>query len=125
MGGTSAFGTRAGDVFTKITIGLAIIWTILAAGNVYALRITGNRFKGGSAVVPTAPALESTAGSDVQLGDESKPEGDVEMPAKSEAGGENPATETKPAPSSESAAPADNATPDEKPGAEKPDAAGF
>ncbi|MFV0441970.1 MAG: preprotein translocase subunit SecG, partial [Planctomycetaceae bacterium] len=30
MGGQSAFGTRAGDVFTKITCGIAVAWVILA-----------------------------------------------------------------------------------------------
>ena len=35
-GGQSAFGTRAGDVFTKITIGVAAVWFLLAgfSGNV-------------------------------------------------------------------------------------------
>lgn len=31
MGGQSAFGTRAGDIFTKITVGVAVVW-VLAAG---------------------------------------------------------------------------------------------
>lgn len=30
MGGQSAFGTKAGDVFTKITIVLAVVWVVLA-----------------------------------------------------------------------------------------------
>ncbi len=30
LGGQSAFGTKAGDVFTKITIVLAVIWVLLA-----------------------------------------------------------------------------------------------
>ena len=30
MGGQSAFGTKAGDIFTKITIGVAIFWITLA-----------------------------------------------------------------------------------------------
>ena len=30
MGGQSAFGTKAGDVFTKITIGMALAWVVLA-----------------------------------------------------------------------------------------------
>ena len=30
MGGQSAFGTKAGDVFTKITIGLVTAWVLLA-----------------------------------------------------------------------------------------------
>jgi preprotein translocase subunit SecG len=29
MGGQSAFGTKAGDLFTKITIGVATVWIIL------------------------------------------------------------------------------------------------
>jgi len=32
MGGQSAFGTRAGDVFTRITIVLAVVWVLLAGG---------------------------------------------------------------------------------------------
>src|SRR5204862_1916135 len=28
MGGQSAFGTKAGDLFTKITIGVAIVWVV-------------------------------------------------------------------------------------------------
>jgi preprotein translocase subunit SecG len=38
MGGQSAFGTKAGDVFTRITIVIAIIWVILAGGSGYLLR---------------------------------------------------------------------------------------
>ena len=37
-GGQSAFGTRAGDVFTKITIGVAIVWVALAAATTFAMR---------------------------------------------------------------------------------------
>ncbi|MCA9198591.1 MAG: preprotein translocase subunit SecG [Planctomycetales bacterium] len=29
MGGQSAFGTKAGDVFTKITVGVSIVWIVL------------------------------------------------------------------------------------------------
>lgn len=29
MGGQSAFGTKAGDVFTKITVGASIVWIVL------------------------------------------------------------------------------------------------
>jgi len=75
MGGTSAFGTRAGDVFTKITIVVAIIWTMLAAGNIYALRITTNKFKGGSAAVPTAPAVQEGAAGGTTTGEEQLPPG--------------------------------------------------
>ena len=37
MGGQSAFGTKAGDVFTRITICVAAAWILLCAGSVVAL----------------------------------------------------------------------------------------
>ncbi len=38
MGGQSAFGTKAGDVFTRITIGVAVFWIIMAALTTFAMR---------------------------------------------------------------------------------------
>jgi preprotein translocase subunit SecG len=38
LGGQSAFGTKAGDVFTRITIVLAIVWVVLNAASIYAMR---------------------------------------------------------------------------------------
>jgi preprotein translocase subunit SecG len=32
VGGSSAFGTRAGDVFTRITVGIFLVWVFLACG---------------------------------------------------------------------------------------------
>ena len=47
MGGQSAFGTKAGDVFTRITIGVAAAWILLCAGSVVALHnSTGQRATG-------------------------------------------------------------------------------
>ncbi len=43
-GGQSAFGTRAGDVFTKITAGLAILWVFLAGVSRFALEPASNRY---------------------------------------------------------------------------------
>ncbi|MFK7735897.1 MAG: preprotein translocase subunit SecG [Pirellulaceae bacterium] len=40
-GGQSAFGTKAGDLFTKITIGVAVVWILLCATSVYFLRSRG------------------------------------------------------------------------------------
>lgn len=37
-GGQSALGTKAGDVFTRITVGLAVFWVLLACLSIYALR---------------------------------------------------------------------------------------
>lgn len=43
MGGQSAFGTKAGDVFTRITIVIAVIWVVLAGVSGFALRADANR----------------------------------------------------------------------------------
>lgn len=42
LGGQSAFGTKAGDVFTRITIVIAIIWVALAGGSGYFLRASSS-----------------------------------------------------------------------------------
>ncbi|QDT17849.1 preprotein translocase subunit SecG [Alienimonas californiensis] len=46
-GGQSALGTRAGDVFTKITVGLAVAWIVLACVNIYVLKGAAERFEEG------------------------------------------------------------------------------
>ena len=40
-GGQSAFGTKAGDLFTRITIGVAAVWIFLCAAAVYVLKDSG------------------------------------------------------------------------------------
>lgn len=47
-GGSSAFGTKAGDVFTKITIVCALVWFCLAGFSGIALRAKESRFDGGA-----------------------------------------------------------------------------
>jgi preprotein translocase subunit SecG len=49
VGGQSAFGTKAGDVFTRITIGIAIVWVILAVVTGYAMQYESGqpRYGGG------------------------------------------------------------------------------
>lgn len=49
MGGQSAFGTKAGDVFTKITIYLATAWIVLG-GVCVLLASNSKEFKGQSAL---------------------------------------------------------------------------
>lgn len=41
MGGQSAFGTKAGDLFTRVTMWTAFFWIVLAAGTVKYLSTTG------------------------------------------------------------------------------------
>jgi preprotein translocase subunit SecG len=39
-GGSSAFGSRAGDLFTKITLGVAFAWILLTMLQVYVVQGT-------------------------------------------------------------------------------------
>ncbi len=45
MSGQSAFGTRAGDIFTRITIGIIAAWVIMAGLTGIAVRSQGRKFK--------------------------------------------------------------------------------
>ncbi len=59
MGGSSAFGAKAGDVFTRITIVTASIWIIFCAASVYwANNLRGDRL--GAGAVPLSPLSQST-----------------------------------------------------------------
>lgn len=40
-GGQSAFGTKAGDLFTRITVGVATVWIFLCASAVFFLKARG------------------------------------------------------------------------------------
>ena len=54
-GGQSAFGTKAGDVFTKITVVLAVIWVFLAGASIWALNSGRTKYPGGDP--PKNPAM--------------------------------------------------------------------
>jgi preprotein translocase subunit SecG len=58
MGGQSAFGTKAGDMFTRITIVVAVFWILLACVCILVVSgATKGRFKPGAAnAVNKAPA---------------------------------------------------------------------
>lgn len=43
LGGQSAFGTKAGDTFTRITIGIAAAWVILAGVHGHVLRAKSDK----------------------------------------------------------------------------------
>lgn len=56
MGGQSAFGTKAGDLFTKITIGVAFFWIVLCIVGVKTFASSGSKIKqdiGSAAPAPT------------------------------------------------------------------------
>lgn len=84
-GGQSAFGTKAGDLFTKITVGVAALWIFLCAAAVFflkdrALPQTNVADRTDSAVVGakdpgTAPTSGSAAGSSSGITDAASPTG--------------------------------------------------
>ncbi|MGD9127136.1 MAG: preprotein translocase subunit SecG [Planctomycetia bacterium] len=66
-GGQSAFGSKAGDTFTRITIGLAFLWIVLCLGAVATLKAPESRFPGDED--PIASQEQST---DTTTGDAGK-----------------------------------------------------
>ena len=66
MGGQSAFGTKAGDLFTRITIGVATFWIILCMIALKVLSLGGQgplssgNFGSGASQRPGASAPAST-----------------------------------------------------------------
>ena len=44
MGGQSAFGTKAGDLFTRVTIGVTFFWIVLCIVSVKVMGVSANRF---------------------------------------------------------------------------------
>ncbi|RLS28592.1 MAG: preprotein translocase subunit SecG [Planctomycetota bacterium] len=103
-GGQSAFGTKAGDVFTKITIGVAAFWILLC---VLAVNILGRQQSlisdslGGSAPVSTGntPLGGGTEPADALAPSTTPPAGEsASAPGEAGAAAETPpATATEPA----------------------------
>ncbi len=94
MGGQSAFGTKAGDLFTRITIGAACVWILLCVWTVKSFsRDEGLLDKNalGSKVEPAieVPSAKSKDGTkSVEVGPKSKDETKVDT--KEEVKGETP-----------------------------------
>ncbi|MEN6450673.1 MAG: preprotein translocase subunit SecG [Thermoguttaceae bacterium] len=83
MGGQSAFGTKAGDLFTKITVGVAIVWIVLCVITIKVLSL------------PEQGPLKET-----------KPKPGATAPASTEKQPAGGATKTTPAPAKSTPAPA-------------------
>ena len=112
MGGQSAFGTKAGDLFTKITIGVAGFWIVLC---ILAINVLGRQrtlFSGGlGSAAPQSVAPVTPAESTVPPADVSAPAGDSASASTAPAAEQPPAadassssTESAPAASAEPAA---------------------
>ena len=120
MGGQSAFGTKAGDVFTRITIGVATAWILLCAGSVVALhhassgRTDSSVFKDGSddakdGVMKAEPKTDAPANGGGIGGDPNTPP--AAAPQDAPKTGAEKKTEEKPS---------EQKPADEKPAADKP-----
>jgi len=79
VGGSSAFGTKTGDIFTKITVGVAIAWILLSMLMVVLTnRRNVSAFDDGTATSVTKPLDSSTSRSKDK--DKSKPLEEVPAP---------------------------------------------
>jgi preprotein translocase subunit SecG len=72
LGGQSAFGTKAGDMFTKVTIGTAAFWIVLCLLSVRLLSPT----KGGLNLGAANPGVEQQEGAGAEEGLPASPAGD-------------------------------------------------
>lgn len=78
MGGQSAFGTKAGDLFTRITIGVAAVWILLCIVSVRLYGIGGSQLSIGGG----APATQQSAPANGTPSPDAAP---AETPAPAEA----------------------------------------
>jgi len=75
MGGQSAFGTKAGDLFTRVTIGVAAFWIILCMVTVKVMGTASqSRLEGiGGEDATLKPGLNAPASTDKEPGETPKP----------------------------------------------------
>ncbi len=131
MGGQSAFGTRAGDVFTKITVGVAIVWVLSAGILGISMRSRAEEMRTGTkdyvapagATEDAAPVMKageegeapasSTSGAAPDTEAEATAPADTTAPAEATSAAEtsNAATPNAEAEEADAAAP-DSSTPD-------------
>jgi preprotein translocase subunit SecG len=82
MGGSSVFGAKAGDIFTRITIVAAGVWIITCAAAVYWANNQGDRLGAASTALPSAtpagPSLDIPA---TKAGEETSTTPATETPA--------------------------------------------
>jgi len=75
MGGQSAFGTKAGDLFTRVTIGVAAFWIILCMVTVKVMGTASqSRLEGlGGEDATTRPGVKAPASTDEEPAETPKP----------------------------------------------------
>ena len=85
LGGQSAFGTKAGDTFTRITIGIAAVWVVLAGITGQVFRSSTNLFRGDDPVSIQSKTKDTGDRDAKKFGDvkeDSKDADDKELDAK-------------------------------------------
>jgi preprotein translocase subunit SecG len=107
MGGSSAFGAKAGDIFTRITIGVAAVWIITCiAAATMGPSSSGNRIGGDDPAAVEGPKLDQPAQSEDKTGEpaaqtkeetnsKAAPDSEPAGEAASAAGEEEPADDAK------------------------------
>lgn len=85
MGGQSAFGTKAGDLFTRITIGVAALWIVVCVVSVLVLKNYGSQIQLTTEDNPpaTSEAPATPGGNTTQPAPSTPVEKPAEQPASS------------------------------------------
>ncbi len=98
LGGQSAFGTKAGDTFTRITIAIAAIWVLLAGIHGQVLRAKTEKFKNETTTKEVGSSSKDEEGSATKSDDTKKQESGLgsssDSPKKSRS--DEPAKEISP-----------------------------
>lgn len=119
-GGQSALGTKAGDVFTRITIGLAVIWVFLACMSIYALRAGSEgrltlpaaaAAEGESLVPPDADAEPAPGAAGQNAAGDTNAGGPSQASAQNADGSDRPADDTTGRPANNGSTPANGGNP--------------
>jgi len=80
LGGQSAFGTKAGDLFTRVTIGAALVWVVLCVVSVKVMGKKENLFSG-SQTQQTPGGTSDTGAAAPSKSDESTDKGTADKGA--------------------------------------------
>jgi preprotein translocase subunit SecG len=84
MGGSSAFGARTGDVFTKVTVGVAIAWILLSMLMVVLTNRKPASDWNDSTVVASKDAGSKTGGAKAKSSDKSGKASTPKLPTPTE-----------------------------------------
>ena len=118
LGGQSAFGTKAGDLFTRITIGVAAFWIVLCALSVKLLNESSPLAPNLGQNATTGPSGPAPKGTETAPGAAGgKKATDAKSDDKTDAGAKTDAAKTNAA-----AAPAQTTPPSTPPATATPDA---